>query len=469
MSLYKIYFLNSVCFLLISSSIYAQLNKQIDKLIEDLPGSTIASIFIFDPTNNDTIYAKDINKLIIPASNIKLLTTATALSILGKNYKLTTNLLTNDANIEDGVVNGNLYLKGFGNPTFSSEDLDEFINTLRSLGIKEVRGNIIADDSYFDTNFSHGTVYINGQTSLSVPPVSALSFERNTIFLSLISGEKDGEKLDYTYTPSYPFITMDMNARVTKFKSNPRVSYRFDGNRINIRVLGGMYAKLNRINYLLYIENPSLYCALVLDEKLKKAGIITASEPNSGRTPINAEMIDEAAVTVADLIYEINKNSDNFYAESLFKTIGAEYSNEVGNSFYASQAIIKFIKERNISDDPVNISDGSGISRSNSLTANLIVNLLSYIYKDKNLFTDYHNSLSIAGIDGTLQDRMTGTSAQNNFHGKTGTIYGISTISGYLNTSDDRTLVLSILMSFSEYGNYYHQSVQDKIIELLCK
>ena len=130
---------------------------------------------------------------------------------------------------------------------------------------------------------------------------------------------------------------------------------------------------------------------------------------------------------------------------------------------------MKFIKSRNISGDPVNIADGSGISRSNYLTANLLVNLLSYIYTDEKLFNDYFNSLSIAGVDGTLSDRMIGTPAQNNFHGKTGTIYGISTISGYLKTSDNRTLVVSMLMSFSENGNFYHRQIQDSIIELLCR
>jgi D-alanyl-D-alanine carboxypeptidase/D-alanyl-D-alanine-endopeptidase (penicillin-binding protein 4) len=164
----------------------------------------------------------------------------------------------------------------------------------------------------------------------------------------------------------------------------------------------------------------------------------------------------------------INKNSDNFLAECLFKTLGAYYSGKIGNSFYATQAVMNFLEENEIPEFyELSIVDGSGISRFNEVTAASITNLLEKIYLDVEKYEFFKNSLSIAGKDGTLDRRFRRSKLRGNFYGKTGTLNGVTSLSGYLETKSGKDLIVSFLMQFKDKGAGYHKDIQDKILEYL--
>ena len=163
----------------------------------------------------------------------------------------------------------------------------------------------------------------------------------------------------------------------------------------------------------------------------------------------------------------INKHSDNFLAECLFKTLGAEVSGEQGNSFYSQQAIKKFLKENNVYSPGTEIVDGSGISRLDQATPLAINGVLEKMYFDLNHFDDFYNSLSIAGVDGTLRGRMIGSDAENNFRGKTGSLNGVSGLAGYLTTSGGDDLIITIIFEFNRGGWGYYRDIQDQIVSLL--
>ncbi len=167
------------------------------------------------------------------------------------------------------------------------------------------------------------------------------------------------------------------------------------------------------------------------------------------------------------MIKFINKNSNNFLAECLFKTIGAVASNKQGNSFYSTQAILTFIEDNGIYSKGTSIVDGSGISRFDQVTAGAVVGLLERMYFDIKNYDDFYNSLSIAGVDGTLSERMYNSSAANNFRGKTGTLNGVSSLSGYLYTAGGDDLIICIIFEFNSgrWDNY--RDIQDEIVELL--
>ena len=164
----------------------------------------------------------------------------------------------------------------------------------------------------------------------------------------------------------------------------------------------------------------------------------------------------------------INKHSDNFLAECLFKTIGAEVSKTQGNSFYSTQAVLNFISDNNIFAKGTAVVDGSGISRFNQITPGAITGVLEKMYFDLPNYEDFYNSLSIAGVDGTLRHRMNDTLAENNFHGKTGTFNGVSSVSGYLTTKGDEDLVVSIIIEFKKGGSNFYREFKIKIIEILA-
>ncbi|MDR3608981.1 MAG: D-alanyl-D-alanine carboxypeptidase/D-alanyl-D-alanine-endopeptidase [Ignavibacteriaceae bacterium] len=384
----------------------------ISSIVQRLPASTKAGIIIYNPLTQDTIFQKNAFVSMTPASNTKLFTTAAALSMLGGDFPLYTKLITNDHNIKNGVINGDLYIKGYGNSTFTSSDLERMVKDLAHKGIKKITGQIIGDDNYFDDVYFRADWIPDEVTNISLPPISALVIDRNRVV-------------------TYKKVRRRMKAYTTN------------------------------------ISDPPLFAAKLLREKLIAEGISVGTSCTKGEAPKNGIILSESKIILRDLIALINKHSDNFLAECLFKTIGAESSKQKGNSFYSTQAIINFLEENGVYLKGSSVVDGSGISRFDQVTPISISGILEKMYFDVANFDNYYKSLSIAGVDGTLRYRFKGTSAENNLHGKTGTLDGISSLSGYLTTARGDDLIISMIMEFDKRGNRFHHAIQDEIVKLL--
>jgi serine-type D-Ala-D-Ala carboxypeptidase/endopeptidase (penicillin-binding protein 4) len=404
-------FLFLICFHSFAST-PEEARKQIEKILSRLPKSTKAAILIVKPLTQDTIFQINSATSMIPASNTKLFTTAAALTLLGGDYKLSTKIFTDDKNISNGIVKGDLYIKGYGNALFTSSDLDSLIAVMVNMGIKKITGDVIGDDTYFDNIYSRKDWIFEEDANVKLPPVSALVLDRNR-----------------------------------------KVIYKKRRRRLRA--------------YYTNITDPPLYAAEVLKEKLEKSGIEVMGKSRKGVTPDSPYLLGESSTTLRDYIKRTNKHSDNFLAECLFKTLGAVTSGKQGNSFYATQAVLGFIEDHGIFSKGTSVVDGSGISRYDQITVGAIVGTLEQMYFDLKHFKDYYNSLSIAGVDGTLADRMRGTQAENNFHGKTGTLNGVTSLSGYLTTDNGDEVVISMIFQFSVYGRRYYRRVEDKIVEAL--
>jgi D-alanyl-D-alanine carboxypeptidase/D-alanyl-D-alanine-endopeptidase (penicillin-binding protein 4) len=349
----------------------------------------------------------------IPASNTKLFTSAAALELLGGDYQLSTKILADDDDISDGTIEGNIYIKGFGNPTFTTEDLEKLINQLYQSGLRKVTGNVIGDDTYFDNVYSRDDWISEEHANVKLPPISALVIDRNR---TIISKKRKGR-------------------------------YR---------------------NYFVNVENPPLFAAKTFREKLISYGVEVTGNSLSGQADENAKPLLDSSIKLRELLQIINKHSDNFYAECLFKTLGSAYSGQQGNSFFSTQAILNFIEDNSIYSIGTKIVDGSGISRFDQVTAGALVGLLEKVYFNFKQFDDFFNSLSIAGVDGTLRKRMIGTPAENNFRGKTGTLNGVSSIAGYVTTADDDDIIVCIMFEYTKGGTSKYKSIQDGIIEILA-
>ncbi len=396
------------------SSSHEVTKKKIDNILDDLPSSTKASVLVFNPFTEDTIFSLNPNESRIPASNTKLFTTATALSLMGGDYTLSTKILSDDKNLKDSVINGNIYIKGFGNSTFTDNDLDSLVNVIHQMGIVKITGDVIGDDSYFDDIYTRDDWIKDERANVKLPPVSALVINRN-------------KKIVYK-----------------------------------------RYRRRTR-RYVVYVKDPPKHAANLLKAKLKRHDIEVLGNSKKGITPSNTITIAKTDIKLGELIKLINKHSDNFLAECLFKTLGAVASGKQGNSFYATQAILNFIDDKGIYGEGTAVVDGSGISRYDQVTVRAIAGLLEKMYFDLTHFDDFYNSLSIAGVDGTLKHRLNDTDAANNFHGKTGTLNGVSSLSGYLKTSNGNELIICIIFEFKRGGASLHRRIQDEIIKSLAK
>lgn len=391
-----------------------ELLNRINLILKKVPAGTNISLMIYNPLNQDTLLAEKHSLSMIPASVTKLFTTATALTLMGGDYKFSTVLLTDDSNIEDGIINGNLYLKGYGNPVFSDEDINVMVNKLIDIGIEQITGDVVGDDSYFDNIYIRDDWIPNEKANVKLPPISA--------------------------------IVLDRNQNIVKRKVGKRVRH-----------------------YKHSVTNPPVFAADRLLNKLLKAGIVIEGKAISGIAPAQYFTLAESSSSLREVISLINKNSDNFLAEVLFKSIGAFASGKQGNSLYSQQTILSFIDENGIYKTGTSIVDGSGISRFDKVTLGAVTGLLEKMYFDLLHFDDFYNSLSIAGVDGTLRNRMKGTKAENNFRGKTGTLNGVTSISGYLTTVNDDELIVGIMFEFQRGSWNFYRRIQDEIIAVLAE
>jgi D-alanyl-D-alanine carboxypeptidase/D-alanyl-D-alanine-endopeptidase (penicillin-binding protein 4) len=388
--------------------------KEIDDLISGIPASTKMAIMIYNPLTQDTLVSINHTESMIPASNTKLFTTATALEVMGGDHMLSTKILTEDTDLLDGTIEGNLYIKGFGNPTFSSEDLEQLVNQLCQSGLRKVTGNVVGDDSYFDDVYSRDDWISDERANVKLPPISAIVIDRNRTIV------------------------------VKKRKGRYR-------------------------NYFVNIDNPPLFAAKKLRELLISHGVEVEGKSISGQATDNTQTLVESSIELRELLKEINKHSDNFYAECLFKTLGSVSSGQQGNSFFSTQAILNYIEDNSIYSTGTTIVDGSGISRFDQVTAGALVGLLEKVYFNIKQFDDFFNSLSIAGVDGTLHKRMRGTPAENNFRGKTGTLNGVSSLAGYVTTADNDDLIVCMMFEFTTGGVSKYKNIQDRIVEILAE
>lgn len=361
----------------------------------------------------DTLYAHNVNTPMIPASNTKLFTTAVAIYYLGPEYMISTKFLTDAKYEKQKRINGNLYLKGFGNGLFGDDELDEMIRELKQKGITQIDGDVVGDDTFFDNIYSRQDWIEDESKANSFPPVSALVYNRNKHEV-----RKKIRRRKYKM--------------VTEFYSDPPVKI-----------------------------------AEIVLRKLKAASITVTGTFRKGAAPKSAVELCVNSIKLKEYLRIVNKRSDNFLAECLFKIVGAVSSGKEGSAFYAAQTINKFLYDNDIPYEGTKIVDGSGLSRNNQVTVGSITGLLEKIYFDIRYFDTFYNSLSTAGTDGTLRNRMK-DDEEVNFRGKTGTLNGAISVSGYLKLKNGDDLIISMIFEFSKMNNNYYRNVEDEIIEKLA-
>lgn len=395
--------------------VFAQrIKTELDEILRKVPPRSNYGILIINPMKEDTIYAHNVNTPLIPASNTKLFTTAVAIYYLGPEYQIATKFFTDAKRQNSSRLDGNLYLKGYGDGLFTDDDLDKMIYDLKSKGIKEINGDIIGDDTFFDDVYSRSDWIEDETKTVSLPPVSALVLNKNKHAV-----KKKVRRKRFKY--------------VTEFFSDP-----------------------------------PLMIAEILYNKLKAASITVKGSYRKGETPKPAIELSAHSIKLKEYLQTVNKRSDNFLAECLFKIVGAISSGKEGSAFYAAQTINKFLYDNDVPSEGTKIVDGSGLSRNNQVSVGSITGLLEKIYFDIRYYDTFYNSLSTAGTDGTLRNRMKDPMLDVNFRGKTGTLNGASSVSGYLKLKNGDDIIISMIFEFSKNSNNYYRNVEDQIIEKLA-
>ncbi|HSD62316.1 MAG TPA: D-alanyl-D-alanine carboxypeptidase/D-alanyl-D-alanine-endopeptidase [Ignavibacteriaceae bacterium] len=466
-----------IVLLFLAPRIFPQINKEqlrneIDTLLrDDFFKSANIAIEIYDLTAYDTLYKFNEKKLLNPASNMKLLTSAAGLIFLGPRHNFFTSVrYTGD--VIDHTLHGDVYVDGDFDPDIGTGDLYHFINDFLKLGIEEIDGNLYADISKKDTiSWGWGWMW-DDNPSTDAPYLSPLNINSNAIDVYVL-GTVQGEKAQIFTDPETEYVRIINNTITSSLEEQNIYVTRDWQNRNNDIYVGGIIAPPvsaagDTIKRSVNIYRPDLYFLTLLKEKLQENGITLKGKMGVLKNPSGSRWLSFFNHTYDNVMTYMNKVSDNLSAEMVLYTLAESFN---GVPVTASEGLRVIDSLLTLSGVPRNTylaADGSGVSRYNLFSADHILSVLKYIYYNyQRLFELYYNSLPIAGIDGTLRNRMQGTDAEGNVHAKTGTLRGVSCLSGYAKAKNNHLIAFSILMQGFIYQTDYARSIQDRICILI--
>lgn len=400
------------------------------------------------------IYALNARKLMMPASNMKIVTLAAAAEILGWDYRFKTTLET-DAEIEGGALKGNLIVRGSGDPTINGRDnrarvlFDEWAAALKAAGITRIEGNLIADATAFDSRgLGQGWSWDYLEAGYAAPS-GALQFNENIATLTIRPGAKAGEPAQLELPPSTGLALLH-NVVTGEAGSATSIGFERSPNSNDLDVTGSIAVGAGPTTRAVAVANPALYFAHALTLALMERGIPVRGIPiafqrSSLLPPLpRTAIIESQSPPLRAIGTTMMKVSQNLYAETLLKAIGATGS-APATAAAGRAAAQRIFDAWGVEPGSYVQADGSGLSRYGYVTADMIVRLLERMHTDSRHRDAFIATLPIAGKDGTISTRMRGTRAEANAVAKTGSISNVRALSGYVKTRDGETLAFSIL------------------------
>ena len=453
------------------------LNSRIQHLLKNPSLKNVSyGISVVSIKKNTPLFSYRDNDLFSIASNMKLLTTAAAIEYLCPDFEYKTSVEVHGAITTTGELDGDIIVRGSGDPNLSGRFYngnitavpESWANAIRSRGIREVTGDIIADDSVFDRIYTNPNWPGNQLSEWYCAPSCGLSFNDNCVDITLVPDKKPGNVVLLSVYPNTSYLTIVNNCISTSNKKEHAYSiYRKPGTN-QIFIKGKYWINEPPEKTWVNVHNPALYLATVFKEILEKKGIIVQgcarviNETDSFN--LDFEKITETISTMKQTILVTNKNSQNFYAEQILKTLGLQIKGS-GSSNAGIEVLHAFMKKLGFSPDEYQIEDGSGLSKGNKLSPGMITTLLTYMNEHPYGYVLY-DSLPVSGIDGGLRHRMISSQYKNKIHAKTGYIAKTAALSGYIDALNGDTLAFSIIMNnFKDLGVI--RKIQDNICQIL--
>jgi D-alanyl-D-alanine carboxypeptidase/D-alanyl-D-alanine-endopeptidase (penicillin-binding protein 4) len=373
-----------------------------------------------NPETGDTLYSRNAHKLFMPASNQKILTSAVALTQLGPDYRYHT-VIAKRGEIKDSVLNGDLIVIGRGDPTMSdrvygsaAKEMAAIADSIRAHGIRRVTGALRQGGNAFpDSIYGYGWEWddIGGESGA---PVDELLYNEGMVQRAARIDGRDTVISVATRTPGYVYLS-------------------------------------------------ALYGALS-QRGVSVTGLVDLNI-DSLAAPLDTVYVIQSP-PLREILKHFMKPSQNQIGEALLKTLGLEKTG-IGTADAGAAVISTQLRDWGIDSTEYVVYDGSGLSRHDLVTPHAIVTILSTMRKDT-AFTVYYDAFPIAGVDGTIRSRMKGTAAENNLHGKTGTIEFVRSLSGYVDTADGQKLVFSFLSNHFTTPVSEITRVQDAVGALLA-
>jgi serine-type D-Ala-D-Ala carboxypeptidase/endopeptidase (penicillin-binding protein 4) len=446
------------------------LKEQIDGALGDPElAKAKVGVDVVDIESGKTLYARNDAGLFNPASNVKLFTTAAALAILGPEYRWKTVVYADSPTVA-GELKGRLYLKGHGDPTLVVEDLWRVVADLYAGGLRKVTGDLVVDDTFFDAQRVGPGFEQKAEDLPFRAPNGALSLNYNAVGVHVYPGAADGAPARVVIDPQTSYFTVVNEAHtVAAGRSNVTVESREAAEHTELRVSGRI--RLGDPGQVLQrrVAHPDLYSAYAFRELLSRHGIKVSGNIVREATPATARALTaHYSQPLGVAVRDVNKRSNNFMAEQILKTLGAETGGRPGTWAKGIDAVAGFLERLGIARKDYKMTNGSGLYNSNLFSPAQLTTLLRVAYKDFRFAADFIGSLALAGADGTVSHRMEGGLAERYVRAKTGTLAGVSCLAGYAGAPGHAPLAFAIFMNdVPDPSTLRARQAQDAIAEAL--
>ena len=434
-------------------------------------------ILVVDANSGQVLFAQNADRYFVPASNMKLFTTAFALATLGPDYRFRTTLEAQHAVSADGKLEGPLFFVGRGDPNLSNrrfpfdgkEEFDgapekvvaEIADQLVLAGVKEI-GDIVADDSYFPRERYPSGWEIDDMVWEYGAAVSAIVVNDNTVALTLTPGENAGAAVQAEVAPATPDFSVNNLVTTSAAGMKPELTLKREPGSNTVTVTGTLPAKSKPRKLVLAVEEPALHAATMLKRLLEERGVkvdgVARAQSLATDSPDTRNRIVLATHNsgpLGEAVKLMNKISQNLHTESLLRTSAKEAClhakiesvpqdcSTLTSDDYAAFAA-RFYADAGIATGDVVQTDGSGLSRHDLATPRALVALLQHAAK-QSWFPAFYDSLPVAGLDGTLEDRLKNSAGAMRIHAKSGSLEHVRTRSGYAELPNGRRLIFSLL------------------------
>ncbi|WP_395145221.1 D-alanyl-D-alanine carboxypeptidase/D-alanyl-D-alanine-endopeptidase [Armatimonas sp.] len=396
------------------------------------------------------LFERNPEKSLMPASNMKIVTCSAALALLGPSFTYTTSVYS---------LGDDLILKGSGDPSLDFARLKKLAEAVKAAGVTELKGKLLYDASVFDAEaLGEGWQWDDEEFYYSAQ-VSGLSCDENVALVLVKPGAVGQPPL----VEAIPYLTIENKAVTTDGKEQALKISRKRGQNVMV-ISGKLGDKSDAKRTTITMEDPARFAAFRFAEALRAVGVSVPEhvvlEPDIA-SPQSAPFVISVSKPLSQLAADFMKPSDNLFGECFLKTLGA-VKGKKGTTAEGAKVVREWLKSRNIPTVGFYQADGSGLSRMNLVTAQLLLGIL----RDRAGDADLRAAMPVGGVDGTLKNRFKNTPAQNNVRAKTGTLTGASSLSGYVTSKAGERLVFSILMNHydREGGASTARALQDALV-----
>ncbi len=446
-----------------------EFQAQLDRVLSD-PAFEGAQVGVEAVRCDDgaVVYAREPDLLLNPASNLKLLTSAVALDVLGPAYTFRTSVLV-DGPFEDGVVRGNLYLRGEGDPKLVFEGVWKLVKDLQARGLRQVEGDLVADDTFFDRERLIPDWDRADRDDEAFPydaTIGALSVNFNTVALYVRPGDQVGDPVRVTMETPTDYVQVECHATTGGSRTRPVLQFLrgpSSAGRETLTLSGSLPLGVSGFRFHRTVRDPVRFALAVFSELMAREGIEVKGRTRQGRVPAGAEeLVHRDSEPLGILLRYMNKLSSNFIAEQVLKTLGAEVLGAPGTTEKGLRVVREFLAREELPWESSVLFNGSGLSEHTRVSPHQLTSLLCHVWQDPRIRSDFVASLPIAGVDGTMRRRMQGTPAAGLLRAKTGSVRGVFGFSGYLWTGTGEAIAFAFLVNDFRNGVRSIKEAQDR-------